>query len=274
MKAIFNSRIIETSDYLIKTSNRSFCYGDGLFETIVTGAKRINLVEKHLLRLKRGCKVLGIDFPLSLELDSFTKMVKELQDLNGIYGDIRTKVVLWRDTGGLYTPELSNSSFFIEIKPVKAPIFEDIEKTGFSKKIHTHYSPISFAKTTNALIYVLAGLEKNTRQLGEIILTDVHGHLSETHIANLFWIKGDSVFTPSLSCGCIEGIMRNALIELFLKSHIKFQEVSETKETLVNADSVFSTNASGIKYFKTIDTLTYGSPEELLDPIIKQLQQP
>ncbi len=273
MKAIFNSRIIETSDYLIKTSNRSFCYGDGLFETIVTGRGRINLIEKHLDRLRKGCKVLNMEFPLALESKSLEEMIQKLRAINGIDGDIRTKVIIWRDSGGLYAPDLSSTSFTIEVKSSSSNLFQGIDKVDVSDQVHTQYSPISFAKTTNALVYVLAGLEKTEKNLDEIILTDSYGNLSETHISNLFWIDNQIVYTPSIVTGCIEGIMRNALIDLLGRNNITVHEVKKTKEVLKDASSVFSTNASGIKYFKRIGNWSYESPKNFLELVIRQLQQ-
>lgn len=274
MKAIFNSRIIEASDYLIKTSNRSFCYGDGLFETIVTGVGRINLIEKHIQRLTRGCKVLGMEFPSALEPKSLEAMIRNLQEQNGIDGNTRTKVIVWRNTGGLYTPNLSGTSFLIEIKASSGSLLQCIDKVDISDHIHTQLSPISFAKTTNALIYVMAGLEKKERELDEIILTDSNRNLAETHISNLFWLEDGAVYTPSLSTGCIEGIMRNTLIDLLKKNNVPVYEISKPKDVLKNASSVFSTNASGIKYFRRVGDWHYESPEKLLSPVIKQLQQP
>ncbi len=274
MKAIFNSRIVKTSDYLIKTDNRSFCYGDGLFETIVTGPDRINLIEKHISRLKRGCQVLDIDFPALIDANSIQEMINELCEMNHIAANARARLTIWRDTGGLYTPTASSASFYLEVKPSETGIFEKLVLGDFSDNCHTHYSPISFAKTTNALIYVLAGQEKKRKDLDEIILTDNQGQLSETHTSNLFWLKNKQFFTPQLSTGCIDGIMRNTIIHLLRQSKIEVKEVLESKETLINADSVFSTNAAGIKYFSQIGKEKYESPEFILADVIRQLQQP
>lgn len=274
MKAIFNSRIIESSDYLIKTDNRAFCYGDGLFETIVTGDRRINLIEKHLSRLQRGCQIMGMEFPSDLDEYSLEKKVLELGEENKIKGNIRAKLTLWRNTGGLYTPSQSETSYYLEVKPSTTPIFEALDTVGFSEDFNTQYSPISFAKTTNALTYVLAGREKQSRGLDDIILTDSLGNLSETHISNLFWIKDNAVFTPNTASGCVEGVMRNTIISLLEGLSISVTEVMESKKTLAGATSVFSTNASGIKYFRQVDEWTYESPQAFLQAIITRLQQP
>lgn len=274
MKAIFNSRIIDSSDYLIKTDNRAFCYGDGLFETIVTGNRRINLIEKHLIRLQRGCRVMGIEFPLELDSAFLQKQIHELREANKIEGDARAKLTLWRNSGGLYTPSESTASYYLEVKPSAKSIFEKLERVGFSEGFNTQHSPISFAKTTNALTYVLAGREKQSRGLDEIILTDKQGNLAETHISNLFWIKKQEVFTPKVSSGCVEGIMRNKVISLLGKLGIPLNEVMEVKETLAEADFVFSTNASGIKYFAQVDEWMYGNPQNFLTDVITRLQHP
>lgn len=274
MKAIFNSRIIDSSEYLIKTSDRSFCYGDGLFETIVTGHQRINLIDAHLSRLEKGCKVLGLDFPQQLSAIALKKMINQLVEMNGLNGDIRSKLIVWRNKGGLYTPTQSLSSFHLTVKSNSSNLFEKIKKTGFSENIHTHFSPISFAKTTNSLIYVLAGLEKLKKGLDDIILTDANGYLAETHTSNLFWVIKGSVFTPKIDSGCIEGVLRNELISLFTHFNMPIEEVNMPKEALVDAEYIFSTNASGIRYLSNVDGKDYENPEAFLKPIIKRLQQP
>ena len=274
MKAIFNSRIINSSDSIIQTDNRAFCYGDGLFETIVTGDRRINLIEKHLGRLQRGCQVMGIEFPPNLAHISIEKEINELREVNQIEGDTRAKLLLWRNSGGLYTPSASEASYYLEVKPSESQIFQDLRRAGFSEDFNTQYSPISFAKTTNALTYVLAGREKQSRGLDDIILTDSQGNLSETHISNLFWIKNKEVFTPKIASGCVEGIMRNTIISLLAEFEIQVTEVIEKKEVLAEADSVFATNASGIKYFRQIDDWSYEDPENFLKDIITRLQHP
>lgn len=274
MKAIFNSRIIESSDYLIKTDNRAFCYGDGLFETIVTGDGRINLIEKHLNRLQRGCQIMGMEFPDDLDEHSLEKMIRELGKSNETKGGIRAKLILWRNTGGLYTPLEAKTSYCLEVKSSTTSIFGALDSVGFSEDFNTQYSPISFAKTTNALTYVLAGRESQSRGLGDIILTDSQGNLSETHISNLFWIKDEEVFTPKTASGCVEGVMRNTVISLLKELDIPVMEVMASKKTLEEATSVFSTNASGIKYFKQVDEWAYENPHSFLEKVITRLQQP
>lgn len=274
MKAIFNSRVIDTSKPLFHISNRAFCYGDGLFETIVTGRSRIDLTVDHLDRLKRGSEVLGLDFPKELSPEFFRKSITQLTVENDLNGDVRTKLILWRKEGGLYTPESTETNYLIECKAATKPFIRKARKIGFSGSYRTNFSPISFAKTTNALIYVLAGKDMKFKGWDEIILTDVHGNVSETHVGNVFWIQSEIIYTPPISTGCIEGIMRNALIKAAINAGIEIKESLIQIDELKKADAIFCTNASGITIYESFLDNELVNCEPMLEPIIKRLLQP
>jgi len=143
MKAIFNSRVIDTSKPLIFSSNRAFCYGDGLFETIVTGPERIDLINQHLNRLARGCEVLGLAFPDELNREYLHECISLLLKENGLSGNIRTKVIVWRNEGGLYSPDNKTASSLIECKQSQKPIIQELATIGLSEQWHTAFNPIS-----------------------------------------------------------------------------------------------------------------------------------
>ncbi|MGW8121013.1 aminotransferase class IV [Roseivirga echinicomitans] len=266
MKAIYNSRLIEVDDLTFNTKNRAFCYGDGLFETIVTGANRINLTDFHLERLTRACKVLHLCSPTFSSQD-LNDMISQLADLNQLKGVLRVRLQVWRTDGGLYSPENSTASFLLQVAETAKPAYSKEGEIGISTTSKTSHTSISFAKTMSALPYVLAGIEMRQKELAEIILLDGRGNLAETHSSNLFWIKNDKVFTPSLETGCIEGIMRRLIIET-----LEVTQVMAQPESLVQADSIFSSNASGIRYFTSFGNKEYSNPEKKLTKVLKLLQ--
>ncbi len=276
MKVIFNSRLQSTKDFSLNLNNRSFCYGDGLFETIVTGPERINLTHRHITRLKRGCEIIGFDFPEMLEEKRLSEFISMLRIENDLTGITRSRLILWRNEGGLYSPSNNSASFLIQSIPQNSPVFLRKDLAGFSSDYHTNFSPISFAKTTNALTYVLAGKQMVERGWNDILLCDSQGNIAETHIANVFWSAGDEIFTPSLETGCIEGVMRSEIISFFKEHGSTINEVKSRKEALIEADSVFTTNASGICYFGNVEGIgkSFKNPELVLAPYLKRLQQP
>ncbi|WP_323756705.1 aminotransferase class IV [Roseivirga sp.] len=266
MKAIFNSRLIEIDSQVLNTKNRAFCYGDGLFETIVTGPHRINLTDFHLERLTRACKVLDLDSP-QFSNQNLREMTSQLADINQLNGDTRARLQIWREDGGLYSPQLSSYSFLLQVAETTTPAFGQGGSIGISTSSKTSHNAISFAKTMSALPYVLAGIEMRQKKLDEIILLDDQGNLSETHSSNLFWIEANEIFTPSLQSGCVEGVMRRLILET-----LKVNEVMYKPERLTLADSVFSSNASGIRYFTSFENKRYLNPKEKLRKVLKLLQ--
>ncbi|KYG79038.1 hypothetical protein AWN68_05235 [Roseivirga echinicomitans] len=251
---------------MLDTKNRAFCYGDGLFETIVTGPNRINLTDFHFERLIRACKVLDLDSP-PFSNQELNNMISQLADINQLNGDLRTRLQVWREEGGLYGPQQSVSSFLLQVAITTKPAFAEGGSIGISTTSKVSQTAISFAKTMSALPYVLAGIEMQQKKLDEIILLDDQGNLAETHSSNLFWIEGDEIFTPSLKTGCIQGIMRRFILE-----KLEVAEVMSKPERLIQADSVFCSNASGIRYFNSFENKKYSNPEEKLKKLLKLLQ--
>ncbi len=274
MKAIFNFREINPTEPHLLVNNRAFCYGDGLFETIVTGPERIDLVQSHYDRLIRGADALNLELPQDLNIEYIKKSINFLAEANDINGNIRTKLIIWRKTGGLYSPENNEAEFYLECKSSNKPLYSRSVEIGVSQKYFNNYSSYSFAKKTNALQYVLAGHEMKEMGWNEVILLDNNDNLSETHIGNLVWMEGDEFFTPEIHTGCIEGVMRKAIIEAGKTANITIHEVSKSKKALDNASSILSINSSGLTSFKKYSGRSLTDPKPFLEPILKQLLLP
>lgn len=266
MKAIFNSRLVEIDSLTLNPKNRAFCYGDGLFETIVTGPNRINLTGFHFERLTRACKIFDLD-PLPFSSQDLKEMISQLTDINKLNSITRARIQVWREDGGLYSPERSTSSFLLQVAETTKSAFEKRGEIDISVSSKTCYTAISFAKTMSALPYVLAGIEMRQKKIDEIILLDSQGNLAETHSSNLYWIENGMIFTPSLQTGCIEGVMRRFILEA-----LEVKEVMVGPEVLKRAESIFTSNASGICYFSSYGNTKYKSPEKELKKVLRLLQ--
>ncbi|SFB58586.1 branched-chain amino acid aminotransferase [Algoriphagus aquimarinus] len=229
----------------IKLPNRATSYGDGLFETMVWSKDHIRFFEKHLNRLSEGMEFLGMDVSMinAEELICFLK-----KTLAGERKRIRWSV--FRAGAGKYTPEESAVIQILQIAPATM-VAEIKRKADVSKHVQLFASPWSKFKTLNALPYIIANKEKSERGLDEIILLDHRGYISEASIANIFWLKSGTYFTPSLSCGCIEGVSRQVLIDYFESSNIPLEIGEFTLEELYDAEQVFVSNSSGISYLES-----------------------
>ena len=102
---------------------------------------------------------------------------------------------------------------------------------------------ISHLKSNNYLTYAMAALHAKKQQWNEAFVLNTE-RVCDATIANIFIIKNEVIYTPSLKEGCVAGIMRRFLLEnLPLHGFRTTAEASITPEDLLAADEVFVSNA-------------------------------
>jgi branched-subunit amino acid aminotransferase/4-amino-4-deoxychorismate lyase len=113
-------------------------------------------------------------------------------------------------------------------------------------------------KTLNCQYYVLASLWSQQRGLDDCLLQNDRGNIIESSSGNLFIVSNGVLYTPSLSDGCVGGVMRAQVINLALANGIKVYECSLNPQNLLAADELFMTNAvQGIQWASTYRTKRY-----------------
>ena len=247
----FNGEIHPADTPLLTTANRGFKYGDGLFESMRMFKGELKFADLHADRLQRGMKALKIDGYSQMDAWFLKTKVEELAIRNKAkHGRIRLTV--YRDAEGLYTPTLNKLGYCMELTPADEPryylntkglimdIFTDIPKP-------TNY--LSNIKTCNSLTYVMAGIFKDQNKLDEVFLLNQNGFLCEAGSSNVFVWYDNHLYTPALSEGCVEGVMRQVVISIAKENNIAVTEAQINPEILYEADEVFLTNASrGIQH--------------------------
>lgn len=261
---IYNGTL--TSQVLLPLSDRGFQYGDGFFETMHFKNSEIRFVNDHLSRIKKACSLACMDFP-DLNKETLHRLTGELIQTNKIVEDsVRIKLMIWRKEGGLYTPASRACNFLIQVFPFKAaPLYKEHVIVG--EKIRNQYSLISSFKCISSMHYILAGIEMHNRQGDDILLLDQHDHVSECLSSNIYWVKDKTVYTPSLSTGCVDGIYRKYIIRLLSTERFSCHEGLFPLDHLVDAEFIFTSNVTGLSIIKQIDKQQFAS----ISPIMKIL---
>jgi branched-subunit amino acid aminotransferase/4-amino-4-deoxychorismate lyase len=108
---------------------------------------------------------------------------------------------------------------------------------------------LSNYKTSNALIYVMAGLYKKQNRLDDVFMLNQNGFLCESMTSNVFVVYDKQIYTPALSEGCVAGVMRNVVMDLARNNDIPIIEAQLNPEVLREAEEVFVSNAvTGIRW--------------------------
>ena len=258
----FNGHLISIYEPVVSFANRAFRYGDALFETIRVVNGKVMFITDHLHRIKIGMKTLRMNVPADFNVENISRLIQELLKHNEITNDTRVRLTIFRNEGGFYTPKVNDISFLIETEDLgekggyrlnsqglNIEVFYDIKKTK---------NKLSNLKSGNALLYVLAGVFKLDIKMDDCIIINEDGNICETISSNIFIVKNGALYTPALSEGCIDGIMRKQIIQIAQQNRILCYELPLAFNTLMNADEVFLTNAArGISWVGVYKTKSY-----------------
>jgi len=250
---LYNGEYLSRDEFGLSIKNRSFCYGDGLFETIHANGTEIQFFEDHLIRLRFGMNVLKMEIPSAIQTGNIEKEIIKLLHKNKLYQGVRIRLSVFRNDGGKYTPATNTVSYLVETEFIENALYE-LNLKGIAIDLYTDIKkPInqfSNLKTTNALLYVMAGLYAQEKRLDDCIIVNEKGFITETISSNIFLIQGKNILTPPLTDGPVAGIMRKQVLRIAdsLKYRINNDD-SITEQHMLAADEVFVTNSiSGIKW--------------------------
>ncbi|BDS10078.1 aminotransferase class IV [Aureispira anguillae] len=257
-------------------TNRAFKYGDGLFETLRVRDGRILYLKDHFIRLSNGLDILKMQNPNApLSFDEFQKI---LTDFIRIQSDtnLRIRITFFRQEGGLYSPQQQDYHYQIE-----ATVLQDAQyklntqglTLGICTAVQLPIDQLSNLKTISALPYVLAGIEKQQAGWDDCFLINSKGNIAESIAANIFMVKGQQIYTPALTEGCIAGVMRCQIIRLANKLGLKLIETSIQQEDLLQADEIFLTNAiRGIQWVKQLATYPHKFGCRVAKQLLEQIE--
>ncbi len=243
--------------------NRAAFFGDGVFETMVFTKGRIRFIKEHEERLLLGLQTLKIN-PFSLSIGQLEEF---LQAQYTHKKDLRVRWNVFRSGLGKYTPTSHEARDLIFVQDLDQPI--KIKPHAYiSDTITVPSSPWSHCKTLNALPYVMANIERKEMGMDEVILLDDQGFVSEAGSANIFWVKENVFYTPSLASNCIAGVGRRKIIEGLEKAGHTLIEGRFTVEALLEAEQVFTSNVTGIAYLANLKNTSY---DTRVIPVVEQL---
>jgi branched-subunit amino acid aminotransferase/4-amino-4-deoxychorismate lyase len=224
----------------ISVLDQGFLYGFGLFETMRVYEGTVFSVEKHLDRLYAGAKALEWSLPWTPgELMIEIKRSVELLPCADLY--LRLTVSKGNDIHGNTPP-----SFMILVRPYDVLPVDCYERgwslvTVSTRKNST--SLLSRLKSLNYLDNILAKQEAKLKSADEGLFLNELGYVAEGTISNIFLSVKDTLITPSLSTGILNGITRQVVLDIAKNQGIVCEERYLTLDELVLAEEIFCTNS-------------------------------
>ncbi|MFC2038675.1 branched-chain amino acid transaminase [Chloroflexota bacterium] len=215
--AFFNNKIVPLSEAKINVMTNFIHYGTGVFEGIRGNWNEekqqcsIFCLEEHYERLLRGCSVLKIDLPYTVE--DLCKITTEMVEKCGFHEDIYIRPVAYKSSEalGVRLHDLE-SDFFVLAFPW-GPYLPDTVRCCVSS--YRFPSEVLRAKLTGLYITnALAKTDAIENGFDEAIMLNHAGYVAEGSGENLFLVNGDTLVTPATYDGPLVGITRNKVMEL------------------------------------------------------------
>ena len=244
----FNGKLISGDADFLSENNRAFRYGDALFETIRTYADKIYFWEDHYFRLMASMRILRMEIPMDFTMEYLSDQIISVLEANDLGNKpSRVRLTVFRNDGGLYTPESHDVSYVISAEEIDSPFFvfdNEAYRVDLFKEHYLNTGLLSTLKTNNRIINVVGSIYSKEAGLDNLIMLNHNKQVVEALQGNIFLVKGSEIFTPPLADGCLNGIIRKKIIELSKNvEEISIVEQSISPFELQQADEVFITNA-------------------------------
>jgi branched-chain amino acid aminotransferase len=273
----YNGNIISSDEKIITANNRGFKYGDGVFETIRVANENIPLAAFHFERLFESLKLLQFTVPAGFSAENLIARIIELCKKNNRQKSARVRLMVFREDGLISDTSNNIPQFIIQTDDIPHSALQ-WNQEGFITKIfpggRKTCDLFSNLKSNNFLLYSMAMRYAHENNLNETIILNFHENICEGSVANIFFIRNKTIFTPALVEGCVAGTMRKYLLQKLAASGYKISEQKCTINNLEAAEEIFFTNAiNGIRWVKYVGDKEYKNEQtrKLYDSFIKNL---
>jgi branched-chain amino acid aminotransferase len=248
-----NGQLLSGEQAKVSVFDRSYLYGDSLYEVARTYGGHFFELEGHLLRLAKSAELCHLKLGQSLE-EYQSEIKRTLTEWKKMDGNEKReaycRLIVSRGEGKigfglscLITPTL----YTIIVQALETPTAEQFQK-GYSfqvaKRLRNDPRALDPAmKSGNYLNSLLAYLEASAENYDDALLCNLEGHVTEGTTFNIFYIRRGIIVTPPLDIGILDGITRREVIQMTRSLGYEVREVRFPKERLYEADEVFMTSS-------------------------------
>lgn len=238
---------VKKEEAVVSVYDHGFLYGDGVFEGIRMYGGNVFRLSEHLDRLYDSAKSIMLKIPYNKE--ELTEIVVNTLRKNK-YQDAYIRLVVSRGVGNLgLDPTTCNNPQVIVIAEQLSIFPKALYETGIeivSVASRRNRSDVLSpkVKSLNYLNNILVKIEAHLAGVNEALMLNDQGYVAEGSADNIFIVKNNVFKTPPGYVGALEGITRNAIIDLAKKKGFDIKEDVFTRHDVYTADEVFLTGTA------------------------------
>lgn len=248
-----NGNFVPESEAKVSVFDRGFNGGEGVYDVTRSYSHKLFRLHEHVRRLYRSLRYTRID--CGIEPAEMERLSAEVFERNRRFLDAEDDFAVWqvvsrgvhqnsvshkgtgRPTVAIYCLPVAFASFarqYLDGAVLVTPSTRRIPPQSLEAK----------AKITNKMNHVIALHEAQmTNPRCMPLMLDIDGNISETHMANFFFVADGKFFTPT-ERNVLGGITRSAIMELAQGLGIEVVEGDFTPYDVYAADEAFTCSTS------------------------------
>lgn len=239
-----NGRIVPLSEARVSVYDHGLLYGDGVFEGMRFYHTRAFRLDRHLARLHASASAIRLPIPYDAPA-----LASAVQQTIAAFGKPEgyLRLVVTRGVGRLGLDPSSCGRPNVFIIADELMLVPDAVRRQGARLIIAATRRIAVdaldprIKSLNYLNHILARMEASEARADEAILLNAAGHVTEGSADNIFIVRNRTLLTPPAIDGALEGITREAVLQLAAVLHVPARETSLSPHDLYTADECFLT---------------------------------
>jgi branched-chain amino acid aminotransferase len=247
LKVYIGGKLYDKADAKVSVYDHGLLYGDGVFEGIRAYAGRVFRLEAHIDRLYDSARAIHLQIPMTK--GDLARAVVDTLKVNNL-SDAYIRLVVTRGGGSLgldprktTDPQVIIITDSISLYPTE--LYEHGLKIVTAGTMRNHPSALNpRVKSLNYLNSILAKIEATNAGCLEALMLNHKGEVAECTGDNIFIVRRGELHTPSIDAGILEGITRDAVIELARGAGMTVVERTMDRHDVYTADECFLTGTA------------------------------
>ncbi|TRX56648.1 aminodeoxychorismate lyase [Thalassomonas sp. M1454] len=235
-----------TTTEQLSIRDRGLAFGDGIFTTAQIVAGQVQHLGQHIKRLQQGCLRLGIEEVNWASVEAELNKAANSVALSLNKATLKVIITAGNSSRGYSRVGIKQANIIVTVSAFPEH-YIDWQNKGISLGVSSvklgHNPVLAGLKHLNRLEQVLVRNELDTLDVDEVVVTDIADNIIECNTANIFWLKDDIWYTPSLSMAGVSGIIREQVINVLAQDGHQVAVVDAKVDVLKQSDAIFICNS-------------------------------
>ena len=235
--AVYGRGRVEPGEPVIRADDEALLRGRAAFETLRVYDGRPFRLEAHLDRLAASAHAIGLEPVERRELEDLVALVLPSA---GAAGAVLRLVWTAGPAGGPPAALALLSEIPGWMGPTRARGARAVSLLGVRAAVPWLLPGV---KSTSYAVNMAAEAEAKRRGSDEAVFIDAERVVLEGTVTNVWWRRGETLYTPALELGILAGVTRAALLELAASQGVAVEEGPFLLDELYTADEAFTSSS-------------------------------